>query len=367
MHVLYIEDDEGLIYLLRQALEAAQLVVTAAVNGQAGLEQLSSNHFDVVLVDNEMPGISGLQVIEQARSLPDVPPLIMITGAGSEEIAVQAMRVGASDYIVKDAGLGYLKVLPTVLDHAVSERRLAEAHRAAERALALEKERARVLGAFIRDASHEFRTPLSVVSIACHMLRRVTAGSPDVEEYIHRIETQSDVLLRLVDKLVQLADLDTRSGFDGAPVHLSGFLENMILRARHRAQESGVTVSLESAESTIVLIGSADALEIAFDELLGNALHYSRPNGRVVVTLARNDTAAIVTIADDGVGIDPGDLPHVFERFYRADKAHSTSGFGLGLPIAARVIDLHGGDIEIDSRVGVGTTVTVRLPLAQGA
>jgi len=137
IRILYMEDDAGLARLFQKRLRRAGYVVDVANNGQEGLEAYRVGHYDVVAVDHEMPLLTGLQVIRIINTEIDHPPVIMVTGAGSERIAVEAIKSGASDYIVKDVDGGYLELLPAVIEKTLQQHRLAEDKRRAEE----EKER----------------------------------------------------------------------------------------------------------------------------------------------------------------------------------------------------------------------------------
>src|SRR5690606_10615471 len=128
--------------------EQSGFEVTGVSNGAEGLDLLHEQHFDAAIVDHEMPIMTGLEVISAAQSSGAMPPIIMITGAGSEEIAVQAMRMGAGDYLVKDTNLLYLKLLPSAIERLIREQDLKRAKRAAEIDLQVEKARSQLLTQF---------------------------------------------------------------------------------------------------------------------------------------------------------------------------------------------------------------------------
>jgi two-component system, sensor histidine kinase len=362
MHVLCAEDDEGLVYLLRSALEAANFDVTCSLNGEEGLHLLRTQHFDAAVIDYDMPFMSGLEVIQRSSTLADAPPIIMVTGAGNEEVAVQAMRLGASDYLVKDTSLVYLKILPSVIQQVIHERKLTQAHQAAERALQLEKERARLLTQFIQDASHEFRTPLSIINTSSYLLGRISK-EPKQQVYLERIQEQSARIVGLVDRLILLARLDNTTALHVMPVVLNDLLQRRLEHKRRLLEEKNLVLCLELPDHPVTVSGNVEELSNAFTELIDNACQASHLGGMLYVTLQSEDATAIITVQDNGIGIAEEDLPHIFERFYRVDTAHSTPGFGLGLPIAARIIDLHHGDIRIGSEPGQGTKVVVSLPV----
>lgn len=360
MHVLYIEDDEGLIYLLQDALEAADIQVTCASTGETGLDLVQKQHFDAVLLDNELPQMSGIQVIEHLSTLEAVPPVIMVTGAGNEEVAVHAMRAGANDYIVKDSNLMYLQALPGKLRQVIRERELEEQRLQAEQAIRLEQARSQLLVQFIQDASHEFRTPLTLINTATYLLSR---GLPDpkFQKYIQQIQDQSDVILSLVSDLIRLTKLDSLVSLDLKPMELTHILRDIPRQFSKQAEKFGVSIELSFPNEPVYVLSDLEVLADGLYEIVENALRYSREGAVVTIGVNQNSDHTTITIRDDGVGVPAEDLPYLVERFYRVDKAHSTPGFGLGLAVAARVIDLHNGTLEIQSEIDHGTTVSVRL------
>ena len=364
MHVLCVEDDEGLLYLLHKSLEEANIVVTEALNGEQGLQLLQDGNYDAVVIDHEMPIVTGLEVIHRMKLTHNLTPIIMVTGAGSEEVAVEAMRLGASDYLVKDTNLTYLKILPSVIRQVIHERELAEAHQAVERALQLERERSKLLAQFIQDASHEFRTPLTLIQTACFLLERISE-EPKQQTYIQRIHRHADSILKLVEHLLQLAILDNTPSLNLVSVELKSLLDIVTEQKNRQIVDKKLQLQLDLPENPFRVLAASDELSNALGELIDNACRYSSPDGVLHVALECANGVATITIRDTGIGMSDEQVSHIFERFYRVDEAHSTPGFGLGLPIVARIIELHHGEISVASEVGKGTSVTIRLPLAK--
>lgn len=362
MKILCVDDDAGLLYLVRAALEGFQYTVITSQDAEEALELLRSNAFDVMLLDQEMPKLSGLEMLKQVQQWDNIPPIIMVTGAGNEIVAVEAIRLGASDYIVKDVNLVYLKILPSVIQQVIKERALIAQQEAAERALQLEKDRTYLLSQFIRNASHEFRTPLAVIQTSTDLLRRTSTDTRQ-ETYIDRIQQQSQRILKLVDSLVRLARLDNSHALDLQPTNLNDLLQSVLAQARQYASQKDVHIHLEMPPDPLTILAEANELYDALTELIDNAIHASKRGDTLNILLKCEDNHARVIIQDNGIGMNKEQLAHIFERFYRADEAHSTPGFGLGLPLAARIFDLHHGTISISSTEGVGTEVIATLPL----
>ena len=219
---------------------------------------------------------------------------------------------------------------------------------------------------FVADASHELRAPLTAIQGNLELLRRQRGMSEaEREEALVEAEREAARLTRLVADLLALARADA-----GVPLKRQVVdLDVVVLDALSAAQPltQGQSLSLDLFEPAQVL-GDEDRLKQVALILLDNAIKYTPPAGQVILGLRRYNGSAEVTVRDTGVGIPASALPHVFERFYRADpaRARDPSGAGLGLSIARWIVEQHGGAITLASRPGCGTTVTVRLPIHGG-
>jgi two-component system OmpR family sensor kinase len=215
---------------------------------------------------------------------------------------------------------------------------------------------------FVADASHELRAPLTAIQGNLELLRRhPTMPAAERAESLAEVERESSRLTRLVADLLALARADAGMKLSQHSVDLDAIVLESFRAAHQLAQ--GQKLSLDPFEPVRVR-GDADRLKQLVLIMLDNALKYTPPGEQVTVGLQCCQASAEIRICDTGVGISGADLPHVFERFYRADPARSRDpgGTGLGLPIARWIVEQHGGTIELQSQLGQGTTVTVRLP-----
>jgi signal transduction histidine kinase len=212
---------------------------------------------------------------------------------------------------------------------------------------------------FVADASHELRTPLTTIRGNLELLRRSGAvEDPVMGEALQDVIEESARMARLVDGLLALARADSGQVLRRSPVQL-----DQLIRAVYRdaqAMERGAAVTLGPLDQAQVT-GDPDALKQLLLILMDNGLKYT-PEGTVTVSLRVEGANALVSVRDNGVGISPEDLPHVFERFYRSPSARASGGTGLGLAIAHWIADEHGASIEVQSEPGQGSVFTVRLP-----
>jgi len=215
---------------------------------------------------------------------------------------------------------------------------------------------------FLADVSHELRTPLTVIKGNANLMRRM--GEAD-EESLASIEQEADRLTRMVGDLLTLIQAEVgKLPLEMRPVELDTLLltvsKEMAVLARDRVQ-----VKVTEIDQVLVL-GDHDRLKQVLLNLVSNAITYSPAGGEVLLSLVKVGSQARLIVRDTGQGIPAEDLPHIFERFYRAEKSRTRakiSGFGLGLSIAYWIVNNHGGLIEVDSKEGQGTTFCIYLPL----
>jgi two-component system, OmpR family, sensor histidine kinase CiaH len=216
--------------------------------------------------------------------------------------------------------------------------------------------------AFVADASHELRTPLTLIRTNVEAWLRRSNGTTRI--YAQSIVEEVEQLNRIVGDLTTLALADARQlRIDPNPIELNDVVRDLMAQTEPLAEERGVRLKpdLNGGVRVEADLGRMQQLVLI---LIDNALTHTPAGGEVSVGVMRQNGRARVTVADTGDGIPPGDLPHIFERFYRADKARNreSGGSGLGLAIAKWIVDAHKGDIAVRSSEGKGTEVAVSLP-----
>ncbi|MAS37621.1 MAG: hypothetical protein CL610_26735 [Anaerolineaceae bacterium] len=245
------------------------------------------------------------------------------------------------------------------INRNITDRKEAEQH-ALE--LAAERERIQVLSDFIRDASHEFRTPLSVIRAAAYLLKHMKEPDEHQLRQITSIETQASSILRLVEDLATMARLDSGASLNLQPVDLTGIIRAVLYQHREQANALDLHITLDLPDR-LMLDADAEELQLAFGRLLENAIRYNRTGGSIYIHADTAPETCTVSIADTGMGITPDEITSIFNRLYRKDQARTTRGFGLGLPIARQIIEQHQGHIEVISKPDHGSTFLVVLPL----
>ena len=232
-----------------------------------------------------------------------------------------------------------------------------------ESAFRAQEESEAKLRRFVADASHELRTPLAAVRAYAELFERGAATRPDdLERSMAGITRESERMSVLVEDLLLLAHLDEGRPLERRRVELDELVAEAVETARTVEPDRTIEVELECAP----VRGDRHRLRQAVDNLLANVRSHTPAGTPVRVTVASVDGTAQVTVSDDGPGIDPDQLAHVFERFHRADpsRARASGGVGLGLAIVAAVAEAHGGRVSAESEPGRGTTIRIELPLA---
>ncbi len=215
----------------------------------------------------------------------------------------------------------------------------------------------------VADVSHELRTPLTTIQGNLDLLRRGALDDPEARrEAIRAIEAEIGAMSRLVADLLLLAQADAGVKLEFRPVELDTLLLDVYRQAQTLAQ--GVKVKLGEEDQALVM-GDPDRLRQLLLNLVDNALKYTPAGGEVTLSLQREPGWVCIAVSDTGIGISPEDLPHIFERFYRSDKARTRGkgGTGLGLAIARWIAEAHNGRITVESAPNRGSTFTVWLPL----
>jgi signal transduction histidine kinase len=218
---------------------------------------------------------------------------------------------------------------------------------------------------FIADAAHELRSPITALNLRLYLLEHATPERRP--QYFAEFKDQLARLTRLSEDLLALSRLDS---FDATSrfglVDLNRVAEEVLIAYHPIAKTAGLSLETDYAPQMRPVLGEYQQLLQVGSNLVANAIHYSE-SGQVKVRTVLNaeKQQACIEVQDSGVGIQPLDMPHLFERFYRGEHSNGAPGTGLGLSIVKEIVDLHGGNIKVESQLGKGSSFTVCLPLAE--
>lgn len=228
--------------------------------------------------------------------------------------------------------------------------------------LALEQERAGILSRFVRDAAHEFKTPLTIMETSLYLAEK-TADADKKRDHFQHMHEQIERINTLTDSILLLTRLDSveKTSYLSETVKAADLFAN----PRLFKPDSRVQVTLEDAASLPNVRVNTSDFSLAIRQIVENALRFSPAQTPVKLRVEADSGWLKIRISDEGAGMTPQTIEHIFDRFYRTDESHTTPGLGLGLPIAKQVIDLHDGKIEVESEPGRSTTVIVSLPASR--
>jgi signal transduction histidine kinase len=228
----------------------------------------------------------------------------------------------------------------------------------------------RMKSRFVSNVSHELRTPITTIKLYATLLQK--APPEKWPEYLNALAQEADRQARLIEDILEVSHIDTgRLELKPRQGSLNQLTQIAVSGLQALAEQHGLTLECRSADSEPLVWADPDRIVQVLINLVTNAIQYTPEGGRVVVSTARERADgrdwAIVTVKDTGIGIAEGELPHIFERFFRGERpsAMQIPGTGLGLAIAKEIVDLHGGRITVESQVDVGSAFTVWLPLAE--
>lgn len=224
---------------------------------------------------------------------------------------------------------------------------------------------------FVANISHELKTPVGAMSLLAETIMGELADVPaarSLEPLVQRVVNESQRVSRIIDDLLELASIEFRGAVRGERVSLRSAAGEAVGRVQPFADAKSITMVREFGSDDVAVSGDPAQIGSAIGNLVENAVKYTDPGGRVTVTVSSDGQSAVVSVADTGAGIAPEHLDRIFERFYRVDPGRSreTGGTGLGLAIVRHVAENHGGEVNVTSTQGEGTTFTLRLPLLRG-
>jgi signal transduction histidine kinase len=355
LRVLVIDDDPDHREIMRMSLESCTPPYCVETTGSAadGLLRLAKNPFSLLLLDYGLQDTDGLSVLQDlAKKFPRLPT-ILVTGGGSEEVAAEAMKLGAYDYVVKDPN--YALLLPLVVRDALERHWLREENQRLQEEIR-RRERLLTVNVLSAGLAHNIRNPLVTIQTFLEMLPEQLHDPEFLGQY--RVQALLDVkrIAGLVEELVRYARADAprvEATDVGEALQTAGsFLS-------HESELRGVQLDVE-ARGNLSLRADFQELMEAFTAVLMNALQACKSGGHVRAEAREEGKRIRVAISDTGVGISKDSLPHVFDPFFTTHEPNE--GVGLGLTIARAIVERHGGRISIESCPEGGTRVVIELP-----
>jgi signal transduction histidine kinase len=357
LRALVVEDEPADVELALQTLRLADLEVSedVAQTVQEFTELVRKNSYDVVLADYKLPGWNGMESVEILRREGLDVPVILVSGALGEQTAVECIKQGAADYVLKD----HLARLPGSVRRAMRETKLREDHRQSQADLTRSN---RDLEQFAYVASHDLQEPLRMVATYTQLLAERYRGKldADADKYIHYAVDGALRMQKLVEDLLAFSRVG-RNGLAHENTDCNTALQVALKNLDAAIQESGAVV--ERAQLPVLLADSSQMVQV-FQNLIGNAIKFrgSRPP-LIRVSAEWLGKECVFSVADNGIGIPPEHAESVFVVFRRLHTSAEYPGSGIGLSICKKIVEQHGGRIWVESEVGHGSTFHFALPV----
>lgn len=386
LKILIIDDDPIFLDSISLYLQDLDHTTFLAENGEAGLAEFNSTAPDLVLVDLNMPGLDGIQVLEQIRLNSPDTPTIMISGTGQIQDALDALSKGAWDFITKPI-LDF-----KVLDHAIGkvidrvqlirenrnyqdqllrtndlleekvQKRTLELHQA--KTVAESANRAK--SEFLANMSHELRTPLhGILNFAGLGIDRVERQDTKQQlDFLQEIHKSGERLLSLINNLLDLSRLDSgHIGYAFSSQPLNPVVQAAIQKFAATCEEKHLKINLEEPDFDDIAAFDATRITQVVENLLANAIAFSPPDKSISIRTTEDAKNVTLSISDQGVGIPESELDDIFDPFIQSSHTDDGSGgTGLGLPISKQIIIDHKGQIKAENNEGEGATFSFSLP-----
>jgi signal transduction histidine kinase len=385
-HILLVDDDSALLQALLHTLQLRMtgIAIDTCSEAQTALELISQNDYDAIISDIKMPGMDGLELLQQIKKVRATTPTILITGHGEQDLAIQALRGGAYDYIQKpiDRDVIVASLQRAIESHRLHRQVLAQQIALAQHANILEyqvlkrtnklNEANQTKEKLFSIVAHELKQPLSNLKGMTQLLQQQVGKQASTESIEQGLQEMEHALGR-TELLVQ--DLLDTSLIETNMFVLHRHKQDLVTLCQRLLQEytagsAGPRLTSEARGNTLEAEIDENRLGQVLLNLLSNARKYSRRGTTITVRVQRVGYQALISIQDQGIGIAQEEQEQIFKQFYRVPgvepQTGSKPGVGLGLYIAHKIIERHGGEISVESILGEGSVFTVFLPVSIG-
>jgi signal transduction histidine kinase len=322
--------------------------VERVATGEACLRRLLGNEGRMILLDLGLPDLDGLVVLEQIVAHSPETPVILVTGVDDLNVAVQALRKGAWDYVVKRFDLSHLHELPHVIHRNRDRQRLLE-----ERNL------------YRSVLSHDIKNPLNIIFNYADMIGEEPHLRSESVMFLQRIKDNASSILNLINNFIEVTRIEGgKMELDRRPLPFGPLLRQIVERQTPLAEAKGISLTLRLASNPPVVLAEEGAMDRIVTNLVSNAIKFTE-SGSVALETQWEESTFTIRVADTGRGIPADELPVVFGKFRRARETAFTQGSGLGRFIVKALVEGHGGEITVESEIGKGTTFTIQLPVVE--
>lgn len=361
MRVLLVEDNPADARWFQEELRDSDPVwcSLSQINTLSGaVEMVRAGGIDAVLLDLTLPDAQGIETVSRMRTAAPGIPVVVLTGLNDEQAALQAVKEGAQDYLIKDHANGPL--LARAVRYAIERKRAEES----QRREAAAAQTAQLREQFVAVLGHDLRNPLSSIAISAGLLMKNTDMTERQLKAVARIARSADRMNRMIRDLLDFTRARLGGGYtlSLSPVSLRDIWRQVVEELETVHQDRSL---IFSADSTCMGNWDADRMSQLASNLISNGLQYSPPESPVRITLREEASDVLIEVNNHGAPIPQNMIPVLFEPFYRVQadpSGGSSQGLGLGLYIAHQIVLAHRGRIDVQSSEVDGTTFSVRLP-----
>ncbi|MDD3825754.1 MAG: ATP-binding protein [Anaerolineae bacterium] len=366
LRVLVVDDEPGMREGCRRALTRAGFDTDTASDLPEALALLRRNTYELFLLDVMLPGGSGLDLLDPILSRDPDATCIIITGFSSIEVAVEAIRRGAYNFLSKPFTSDTLLV---AVNQAVERRRLKAIERASQELEQAKEELERldqVKSQLMLKVAHELRAPVAAVQSYVNLVLAGYVSDKELTPMLKRVQERLQEMLDVIADLLELARLKqaAQQNVPTAPVDMAEILREVCDLLRPQAQAKGQEFVVE-VDGQPCIVADHEHMRQIWMNLVSNAIKYTPQGGRVSVKLESDGQMLRGTVQDSGIGIAKEDMQNLFQEFFRTEQAKASGqmGTGLGLSIVKQVVDSYQGTIKVESSPGSGSRFSFELPL----
>jgi two-component system sensor histidine kinase/response regulator len=331
--------------------------VMAAASGEEGISIIEKDKPDILLLDNKLPGMQGVEVLEYMREKKYDIATAMITSYASLDVAIRATRDGATDFIPKPFTPQELKSSIENISKQLYLKKVTDK---------LAEDGKKVRFQFLSVLSHELKAPLNALEGYLRMMQEKQAGDK-IDDYANQIDRSLQRIQGMRNLIMDLLDFTKirleRKDEKIQKVDLAEVAKDAIFTVQPYAIQMEVSINLDVRNDSLFMADPED-MEIIFNNLISNAVKYNRFGGKAEICIDSTDNEVILTFSDTGIGISQDDRENLFKDFMRVknERTKNISGSGLGLSIVRKVIELYHGEIKVESTPDVGTKFIVIIP-----
>lgn len=353
--ILIVDDENKNIQLLGNLLSEKSYEIEIAMNGEEALDWLKNHSFDLILLDIMMPGIDGYEVCRRIKSNPATEniPVIFLTAKTETDDILKGFEFGAVDYVLKPfRSLELLSRIKTHLTIQQQRKELEELNESKDK--------------FFSIIAHDMRSPFSALFGMLELFNDdMLKNTDDLKKMMRDLKTTGDQVFKLLNNLLEWARLQKGSiNPEVKKFDLSLIVRNIVELFEEAAREKHISLELNILNDSYEIFGDENMLSAVLRNLINNAIKFTRPEGKITISCSINsDNLIEIKVSDTGIGIKEEKLEKLFniDRQMKSTGTAGESGTGLGLIISKEFIDMHQGNIQVESKFGEGTTFTVQL------